>query len=133
MLISSVLCAFSRNHKQFYIGFEIPLGVAISDAKVNSNFGSTTRALALLRTEGPKWSPASAGMNFSSSELRRPAARASSMSRKQRKRNDTATMMMDLFPSVDVSVIPCVIHFDGGTSNNNPIEVALVLATGLTG
>lgn len=42
------------------------------------------------------------------------------MSRKQRKRNDTATMMMDLFPSVGVSVIPCVIHFDGGTSNNNP-------------
>jgi hypothetical protein len=42
------------------------------------------------------------------------------MSRKQRKRNDAATMMMDLFPSIDVSIIPGVIHFDGGTSNNIP-------------
>ena len=82
MLISIVLCAFSRNHKQFYIGFEIPLGVAISDAKANSNFGSTTRALALLRTEGPKWSPALAGMNFSSSELR--SARPTPRSQQQR-------------------------------------------------
>jgi ribonuclease HI len=28
--------------------------------------------------------------------------------------------VMNLVPSVDVSIIPCVICFDGGTSNNIP-------------
>ena len=42
------------------------------------------------------------------------------MSRKQRKRNDVATMVMNLVPSVDVSIIPSVICFDGGKSNNIP-------------
>jgi ribonuclease HI len=42
------------------------------------------------------------------------------MTRNRRKRNDTATMMMNLAPSVDVPITPCVIRFDGGTSNNIP-------------
>jgi ribonuclease HI len=42
------------------------------------------------------------------------------MKSKRRKRHDKATMVMNLFPCVDVSVIPCVIYFDGGTSNNIP-------------
>lgn len=42
------------------------------------------------------------------------------MSRKQRKQNDTATMMMSLAPSVEVPLTQCVIHFDGGTPNNIP-------------
>jgi ribonuclease HI len=46
--------------------------------------------------------------------------RIEAMSRKQRKRNDAATMVLNLVPSVDVSIIPCVICFDGGTSNNIP-------------
>src|SRR4029077_6006036 len=42
------------------------------------------------------------------------------MNRNQRKRNDSATMMMNLAPSVDLPITPCVIAFDGGTSNNIP-------------
>jgi hypothetical protein len=36
-------------------------------------------------------------------------------------------------PSIGVPVTRCVIHSDGGTSNNVPSRVALVSATGLTG
>jgi ribonuclease HI len=42
------------------------------------------------------------------------------MKSKRRKRHDKATMVMNLFPSVEGPVRPCVIHFDGGTSNNVP-------------
>ena len=42
------------------------------------------------------------------------------MNRNQRNRNDTATIMMNLAPSVHVPITPCVIRFDGGTSNNIP-------------
>ena len=40
------------------------------------------------------------------------------MKTKRRKRHDNATMAMNLFPSVEGPVRECVIHFDGGTSNN---------------
>ena len=39
---------------------------------------------------------------------------------KRRKRNDTATMVMSLVPSVQVPLSQCAVQFDGGTSNNVP-------------
>jgi hypothetical protein len=42
------------------------------------------------------------------------------MKSKRRKRHDNATMAMALFSSVEGPVRQCVIHFDGGTSNNVP-------------